>query len=55
MRDTIRMVFLVEGDSHLEPPELCRGGKGVDGVHLLLNDAALLARFICLEPSKIMR
>ena len=46
MGDTIRMVFLVEGDGRLGPLEPCQGGEGVDGVHLLLSDVALLAGFI---------
>jgi hypothetical protein len=33
MRDAIRMVFLVEGDSRLGPPEPRWGGEGVDNVH----------------------
>ena len=44
MRDTIGVVFLVEGDGHLGPLELCRGGEGVNSVHLLLGDAALYLR-----------
>jgi hypothetical protein len=40
------MVFLVEGDGRLGPPEPRWGSEGVDGVHLLLGDAALPAGFI---------
>ena len=47
MGDTIRMVFLVESDGRLGPPEPRWGGEVVDGIHLLLGDVAL-ARFICL-------
>jgi len=43
---------LVEGDGCLGPPEPCRGGEGVDGVHLLLSEAALLDIFICLGAHK---
>jgi hypothetical protein len=46
MGDMIGMVFLVEGDGHLGPPELHQGSDGVDGVHLLLGDAALPTGFI---------
>jgi hypothetical protein len=46
MRDAIGMILLVKGDGRLGPLEPCRGGVGVDGVHLLLSDAALLAGFI---------
>ena len=34
------------------PPELCLGGGGVDGIHLLLGDAALLAGLIHLGALK---
>ena len=44
MRDTIGVVFLVEGDGHLGPSEPCWSGEGVSGVHLLLGDAALPMR-----------
>jgi hypothetical protein len=40
------MVFLVEGDGCLGPPELHRGGEGVEGIHLLFGDVALPAGFI---------
>jgi hypothetical protein len=40
------MILLVEGDGRLGPLEPCQGGVGVDGVHLLLSDAALLVGFI---------
>jgi hypothetical protein len=43
------MVLLVKGDGCLGPPEPCWGADGVDGVHLLLSDATLLAGFIYLE------
>jgi hypothetical protein len=46
MRDAIGMILLVKGDGRLGPLEPCWGGVGVDGVHLLLGDAALLAGFI---------
>ena len=46
MGDMIGMVFLVEGDGHLGPPEARQGGEGVDGIHLLLGDAALPEGFI---------
>jgi hypothetical protein len=42
------MVFIVEGDGHLGPPEPHQGGEGLDSVHLLLGDAALPMGFICL-------
>ena len=41
MGDMNGMVFLVEGDGRMGPPEPHRGSEGVDGVHLLLGDAAL--------------
>jgi hypothetical protein len=40
------VIPLVEGDGHLGPLESHRGGEGVEGVHLLLGDAALLAGLI---------
>jgi hypothetical protein len=43
MRNTIP---LIEGDGCLRPPELCWGSQGVDGVHLLLSDAALSVGFV---------
>jgi hypothetical protein len=46
MRDTISVVFLIEGDGHLGPSEPHRSSEGVNGVHLLLGDAMLLAGFI---------
>jgi hypothetical protein len=55
MRDMIRMILLVEGDDHLGPLEPCQGSEGVDDIHLLLNDAALPAGFVCLGAPKIMR
>ena len=48
MGDVIQMVFWDKGDGRLGPSEPRRGGKGVDGVHLLLGDMALPAGFICL-------
>jgi hypothetical protein len=44
----IRVIFLVEGNGHLGPSELRRGGEGVNGVHLLVGDVALLVGFISL-------
>jgi hypothetical protein len=41
MRDMIRVIFLVEGDGRPRPSKLCQGGEGMNGVHLLLGDAAL--------------
>jgi hypothetical protein len=52
MRDVIRMIFLVEGDGHLGPPEPHRGSEGVDGAHLLLGDVALPTGFIHLGALK---
>jgi hypothetical protein len=52
MQDVIRMVFLVEGNGRLGPPELHRGGEGVDGIHLLFGDVALPTGFICLGAPK---
>jgi hypothetical protein len=46
MRDTIRVVFLVEGDGHLGPSKPRQSGEGVNGIHLLLGDAALPVGFI---------
>ena len=46
------MVFLFEGDGCLAPLEPCRGNEVVDGIHLLLSDAALLAGFIRLGAPK---
>ena len=48
----IGMVFLVEHDGRLGPPEPCRGGEGVDSVHLLLGDAELPVGFIRLGAPK---
>jgi hypothetical protein len=44
----IRAIPLVEGDGHLGPSEPRRGGKGVNGVHLLLGDVVLPVGFISL-------
>jgi hypothetical protein len=52
MRDTIGVIFLIEGDGRLGPSEPCRGGEGVNDVHLLLGDAALLVRFMHLGAPK---
>jgi hypothetical protein len=52
MRDVIMMVFLIEDDGRLGPPELHQGGEGMDGVHLLLNDAVLPTGFIHLGAPK---
>ena len=46
MRDVVG-VILVEGDGHLGPLEPRRGGEGVDGIHLLLDNAALPVGLIC--------
>jgi hypothetical protein len=46
MRDAIGVIFLVEGDGRLGPSDLCRGGEGVDNVHLLLVDVALTVGFM---------
>jgi hypothetical protein len=35
------VIPLVKGDGRLGPSELLRGGKGVNGVHLLLSDVVL--------------
>ena len=48
MRDVIGMILLVEGDGRLGPSEPRQGGRGVEGIHLLLGDAALVA-----EPPKL--
>jgi hypothetical protein len=40
------VILLVEGDSHLGSLKSRQGGEGVDGVHLLLCDAALPARLV---------
>ena len=41
MRNTVRVVFLVEGDGRLGPPEPHQGGEGVNGVYLLHGHRAL--------------
>ena len=46
MRDTIGVVFLVEGDGRLGPSEPCWCGEGVNSVHLLFSDATLPMVFI---------
>jgi hypothetical protein len=46
MQDTVRVVFLVEGDGHLGPLESRWGGEGVDSIHLLLGDAVLPAGLV---------
>jgi len=46
MRDTIGVVFLVEGDGRLGPSEPRQTSEGVNRVHLLFGDAALLVGFI---------
>jgi hypothetical protein len=46
MQDVIRMVFLIKDDGHLGPLELHQGGKGMDGIHLLLDDVVLPVGFI---------
>jgi hypothetical protein len=52
VRNTVRVVLLVKGDSHLGTLEAHWGGKGVDNVHLLLSDVVLLAGFIRLGAPK---
>jgi hypothetical protein len=52
VRDTIGMILLVEGDSHLGSLNSCQGGEGVDGIHLLLCDAALPTRLVRLGALK---
>ena len=42
------MILLIKGDGRLGPSELCQRGEGVNGIHLLLGDAALPAGFLCL-------
>jgi hypothetical protein len=44
----IGVIPLVDGDGCLRPSELCWGSDGVNGVHLLLSDAALSEEFVCL-------
>ena len=46
MRDAIRVILLVKDDGCLGPSEPCQGCEGVNGVHLLLVDVALLVGFI---------
>jgi len=46
MRDVIGVIFLVKGDGRLGPSEPHQGGEGVNSVHLLLGDVALLAGLI---------
>jgi hypothetical protein len=46
------VIFLVEGNGHLGPSKLRRGGEGVNGVHLLVGDVALLVGFISLGAPK---
>jgi hypothetical protein len=46
MQDTVRVVFLVEGDGRLGPLELRWGSEGVDSIHLLLGDAVLPAGLV---------
>ena len=48
MRNTIEVTPLVEGDGPLAPSKPYRGGEGVNGVDLLLDDAVLLVGFIYL-------
>ena len=52
MRNTIGVIPFIEGDVHLGPSEEGRGGKGVNGVHLLLSDAALPERLVRLGALK---
>jgi hypothetical protein len=52
VRDAIGMILLVERDGRLGPLEPRRGGKGVDGVHLLLGDAVLPAGLVRLGAPK---
>jgi hypothetical protein len=46
MMDMIGPVFLVKGDGRLGPSKLHRGDEGVNDIHLLFSDMALLARFV---------
>jgi hypothetical protein len=46
VRNTIRVVSLVEGDGHLGLPEQHQCGDGMDGIHLLLDDAVLPVRLV---------
>ena len=46
MRDTIGVVFLAEGDGHLGPSEPRQSSVDVNGIHLLLSDAALPVGFV---------
>jgi hypothetical protein len=48
VRNTIEVISLVKGDGHLGPSKPCQISEGVDSIHLLLSDAALLARLVCL-------
>ena len=48
----IGVVPLVKGDGCLGPSELHRGSKVVDGIHLLLGDAALPVGLIHLGALK---
>jgi hypothetical protein len=52
MWNMIGVILLVEGDGHLGPLELGQGSEGVDSIHLLLDDAVLLARLIRLGAPK---
>jgi hypothetical protein len=54
MRDIVGVIFLVEGDGCLGPSELCQGDEGMDGIHLLLNDATLPMGLIRLGAPKVM-
>ena len=40
------MVVSIEGDSCFQPSEPHQDGNGLNGVHLLLGDPALMVRFI---------
>jgi hypothetical protein len=37
MRDTIRVVFLIESDGRLGPSEPCRSDEGVNSIHRRRN------------------
>jgi hypothetical protein len=45
MGDVIRMVIPIEGDGRFQPPEQHRGRNGLDSIHLLLSDMALMSGF----------
>jgi hypothetical protein len=46
------MVVLIEGDGHLRPSKPRQGGNGLNDVHLLLDDADLMAGLVGLRAQE---